>query len=85
MVCRKVEGRTWRASERSAVVAIKKKDDYSYNNYEDDCQNCYSGDGRGCSGPSLDDRHYRSILRIISKSRSAGSSLEAFAVALTCR
>lgn len=84
MVCRKGDGRTWRASERSTALAIK-KNDYSYDNYKDDCQNYCRGNGRSCSGPSLDDRHSRSVLRLISKAPSAGSGLEAFAVALTWR
>ena len=82
MVCRKGDGRTWRSSERSTALAIK-SNNYSYDNYEDDCQNYCGGDGRSCSGPSLEDRHYRSVLRLISKARSAGLGPGAFAVALT--
>ena len=61
MVWRRIDGRAWRASERSKPLAIKKEDDYDYKNCKDDCQNNWDGDRNSRSGPSLDDRHYRSI------------------------
>ena len=63
------------------ALATKTINHKSYNNCEDDCQNYCGGNGRSCSGPSLDDRHYRSVSKLISKARSARSGLEAFAVA----
>ena len=42
---------------------MKKKSDYTHNenDYKDDCQNNWDGDRNSRSGPSLDDRHYRSV------------------------